>query len=249
MSSPLRTFAVIVVAANFCLSGCQTADKSVSDKSEPGSRSQVASLPYLRDSSVVLNSKTVSILEITSNSVYGSGYDPKNAFDGMPAGNWTQWISGNDFRPFTRAATIQVRYAVPRTVIGYILLGRYESLKDRLPKDWILQGSNDSSGSASDPLCSTRWTTLDSASNMVTNDQWNSPVSYAGITRVISCPAAYSHYRLCVTAVNGSSVVDLIEIELLAHPDGQLSYPCDSAMNPPHFPDVTSNDSIKKPSR
>ncbi|MEK7391187.1 MAG: discoidin domain-containing protein, partial [Fibrobacterota bacterium] len=270
MSSASTSMIAWIAAVSFCLSGCQAVEPSnplaappvqkldsVAGDTVPKSERPIladsgtcpnrATLEYLRDSSVVLNLKTVAIGNITTNSLYSMDYAPEYAFDGMPSGNWTQWISDDNFRPFTEPAVIQVEYTVPRVVIGYTLLGRYESLKDRLPKSWTLQGSNSSKASANDAVNNPYWTTLDTASNMAIGDQWNSPISYAGITRAISCPASYSRYRLCVMSVNGSSVADLIEVELLARPGGLLVFPRDSAKNPPRFAVVVPKDTIVVP--
>jgi len=54
----------------------------------------------------------------------------------------------------------------------------------------------------------------DQATGMEIGDEWNSTTSSARLTRQISAPGSYLKYRICLTAVNGSSVVDLIEIEM-----------------------------------
>lgn len=201
--------AALALAASVAMVGCQS-DAAVA----PVQDEQSALVARLKDSSLVLNLETSDVVAITTNSVYDESYDPENAFDGMPAGGWTQWISDHDFRPFKRASVIQVQYATPKTVRGYTLVGRYESLKDRLPKDWVLQGSNDNDATVDDAASDPKWTTLDNAVGMDIGQEWKSSTNVAELTRTISRPAAYTRYRLCVTAVNGSSVVDLIEIEL-----------------------------------
>ncbi|MEN9306545.1 MAG: hypothetical protein RL173_477 [Fibrobacterota bacterium] len=203
--------AALALAASVTIVGCQ-----VDAATAPVQDDQSALVARLKSSSVALDLESSDIVAITTNSVYDDSYGPENAFDNMPAGGWTQWISDHDFRPFKRASVIQVQYATPKTVRGYTLVGRYESLKDRLPKDWILQGSNDSDATANDALTSAGWTTLDNAVGMDIGQEWKSPTSAAELTRAVARPGAYTHYRLCVTAVNGSSVVDLIEIKMLA---------------------------------
>ncbi len=121
--------AALVVAASVTMVGCQ-----VDAATAPIDGDQSALVARLKSSSVVLDLESSDIVAITTNSVYDDSYAPENAFDNMPAGGWTQWISGHDFRPFKRASVIQVQYATPKTVRGYTLVGRYESLKDRLPK-------------------------------------------------------------------------------------------------------------------
>jgi len=150
----------------------------------------------------------------TANSVYDASSGPANAFDHMPPGNWTQWISGDNFRPFVKAAIIQVEYPNARRIASYTLVGRYESLKDRLPKDWVMQGSNDSLATVNDEVTNTRWTNLDAVWGAEIGGDWSSTTSSARLSRTMTNPGAYRKYRLCVTAVNGSSVVDLIEIEM-----------------------------------
>jgi hypothetical protein len=132
----------------------------------------------------------------------------------MPPGNWTQWISDDLFRPFVKAAVIQVEYPSARRIASYALVGRYDTLKDRLPEDWVLQGSNESQASVDDNLSSSRWSTVDSVSGAKIAGAWSSTSSSARLSRTLTNPGTYKKYRLCVTAVNGSSVVDLIEIEM-----------------------------------
>ncbi len=225
MSKNQRKFlpAALALAASATMVGCQAETATA-----PAQDDQSALMARLKNSSVALDLASSDVVAITTNSQYGSEYRPENAFDNMPAGGWTQWISGHDFRPFTRASVIQIEYATPKAVRGYTLVGRYESLKDRLPKDWVLQGSNDTDATVDDAATSAKWTTLDNAVGMDVGAEWKSSTNVAELTRAISRPAAYTRYRLCVTAVNGSSVVDLIEIELLADSVAVAPPKCDT---------------------
>ena len=221
---------LMAIATAGLLAGCQESSAIAPNPSDPEAVARMLA------SSVAQTSRNSDVDSITANSVYDASYAPRFAFDGMPAGNWTQWISGHEFRPFVKPAIIQVKYSTPKTVLGYTLMGRYESLKDRLPKNWRLQGSNATTASVDDSLASPAWTTLDAAENQFLGEQWNSKTSSARLTRLIVHPLSFTKYRLCVTAVNGSSVVDLIEIELLTAANPVVAITANSVYGPSYDP-------------
>lgn len=141
----------------------------------------------------------------SANSTYSPNYPAWKAFDGDGASTWTQWISGKVFGPAAGSAELSYTFDTPTQVEAYSLRGRYDRLRDRLPRAWLLQGSKDD----------TNWLTLDKQSQVEIGDEWDSRNKVADLTFGICEPASYTQYRLVFTEVNGSSVVDLIEVELL----------------------------------
>jgi hypothetical protein len=153
----------------------------------------------------------------TSNGDYSSGYSADKAFNGSDVGYYDHWISTNH-ASFQGPANLQITYDHPRTFGKYTIRGRYDVLKDRLPRTWILQGSNSGSAVVTDPVDAAAWTTVTSHQNIgfgtdpksswaKTEGSWLTSMTFdlpAGTT--------YSRYRLCVTAVNGSTVVDIFEV-------------------------------------
>lgn len=158
--------------------------------------------------------QTESTDAATTNSIYDESYQAWRAFDG--ASTWTQWISDRIFPSTTQTANLAYKFEAPTQIVAYSLRGRYDTLKDRLPKKWKLQASNDASASVDDPIDAPAWSTLDEQSEMVIGEQWISTGITATLRFDICTPGNYSQYRLVFEEVNGSSVVDLIEVELLA---------------------------------
>ncbi|MGL1935528.1 MAG: hypothetical protein OCD01_10925 [Fibrobacterales bacterium] len=136
------------------------------------------------------------------------------------AGNWTQWMSAHIFRPVTGSAHIQYVFTVPQRVLKYEFRGRYDTLKDRLPKNWELQGSNEELAVVDDLMTDVKWDVLDSQSDITIGDEWFSsdPKASAYTSFVLSQPGYYTKYRVCITAVNGSSRADLIDVNFFGRP-------------------------------
>lgn len=152
----------------------------------------------------------------SSNGTYGSSYPAWHLFDG--ASTWTQWMSASLFRPGNGPANISYSFDDEQMVTHYTLTGRYDSLKDRLPKNWIVQGTNSATATINDALDATTWTTVDTRTDITTDDEWNSETSVAELTLMVTNPGSYTTYRICITAVNGSSIADLIEISFAGIP-------------------------------
>lgn len=191
-------------------------DASSSSQIDPSSSSlpdAVCSVPEQNLVNQVIP-QTKSTGMATTTSLYDTSYSAWQAFDG--ASTWTQWISGRIFPSTTQTANLAYTFAVPTKIVAYSLRGRYDTLRDRLPKKWKLQGTSKSSASVNDPVDAPAWNTLDEQSEIVIGDQWISTGSAATLSFDICTPGTYSQYRLIFEEVNGSAVVDLIEVELLA---------------------------------
>ncbi|MGL1935480.1 MAG: hypothetical protein OCD01_10680 [Fibrobacterales bacterium] len=152
----------------------------------------------------------------SSTALYSSAYPAWKLFDG--ASNWTQWMSAHVFRPGTGPANVAYNFDDATVVREYTLRGRYDTLKDRLPKNWILQGSNAATAIATDALDSDTWTTIDTRTDMEIGGAWNSDTNTASMTLEVQSPGDYTTYRICITAVNGSSIADLIELSFAGSP-------------------------------
>ncbi len=154
---------------------------------------------------------TPSPNRVAANSTYSSSYPAWKAFD--QASNWTQWISKSIF-PNNGSANIMYLFQTAQPIYEYTLRGRYDTLKNRLPKNWVLQASFNTNPSVNEAIASSQWFTIDRRSNITLGDEWNSTTASATATFKVAAPGNYPSYRICVSAVNGSSVVDLIEISL-----------------------------------
>ena len=152
------------------------------------------------DSIPVMTSNTLPLGTASASTVYSSSYQAWKAFDGddESAAGWTHWISAYN-QDFSDPQWLSYDFGSSRTIIGYYILPQYNSLKDRSPKTWQLQGWNGSS-----------WITVDTQSNIRIDIEWY----YAGLYFDVAYPGAYSKYRLYVTAVNGSDVVSIRQLKL-----------------------------------
>lgn len=148
---------------------------------------------------------------VSANSQYSSSYPAWHAFDNSK--KWTAWISGHISAPLKKPAIIEYKFDKPTRVIKYIIRGRKDHLKDRLPKNWLLQGSNIETASVKDSLTDEKWDTLDKKENIDINHHWKTVNHFMAVQFYIKNRTAYKKYRLCITAVNGSTVVDIMEIE------------------------------------
>lgn len=149
---------------------------------------------------------------VTTNSNYSVSYPGWKAFDAS-AGS-SAWMSGKLFRPITGTANIQFEFPEAVEILEYHIRGRYDVLKDRLPKSWTLQGSNDVTASVNDIYSDSKWKVLDTRSEVNPGDEWNSTGTTAEVKYATYNPNLYKKYRLIVQAVNGSTIVDIQEIEL-----------------------------------
>lgn len=149
---------------------------------------------------------------VTTNSNFSSTYVGWKAFDA--SAGWSAWMSGNLFRPVTGTANIQIEFPEAVEILEYHIRGRYDVLKDRLPKTWALQGTNDLSASVNDGYNDLKWHPVDARSDVNPGEEWSSTGTMAEVKYATSYPSPYKKYRLIVIAVNGSSIVDIQEIEL-----------------------------------
>lgn len=149
----------------------------------------------------VMTSNTTPSGTAAASTVYNSSYEAWRAFDGedQSAAGWTHWISGYS-QDFSEPQWLSYTFSTPQYITRYYILPQYNSLKDRSPKNWQLQGWD---GSA--------WVTLDSRSNIRVDIEWN----FKGLYFQVANPGAYYKYRLYVTAVNGSDVVSIRKLKLL----------------------------------
>ncbi len=156
---------------------------------------------------------------VSSNGDYGTAYAAKFLVDGSFS---TYWVSSMRLFSATSTANVQLQYGSAVTVTSYKMVGRYDALKGRLPKAWVIQGSNDGSALVTDAVASTKWKTVDTRSNMDTLSQWKagSPAYQSSLNLTVATPGSYTRYRLCVSQINGknngSNVTDLLEMTLSA---------------------------------
>jgi hypothetical protein len=135
---------------------------------------------------------------------YGGEYPVWSLFDGKTTNGDSHWISSS------LPAYAQLDAGAPKSVVAYTMVGRFDTLKDRLPKSWRLEGSNNASAGGS-----AAWMVIDSRSGVgVGEGGWLSTTSQASLNFVLPAAVQYSSFRLTVAEVGGSSVADLIELQL-----------------------------------
>lgn len=130
-------------------------------------------------------------------------YAPWKAFDGNNAsGIASRWISSGNMPQW-------ISYSFPQQVVvgSYSILPETGNCKDRSPKNFQIQGSNDG----------VNWKILDYRCN-ITLDAWDK----APLTFNINEPGSYKNYRLYVTAVNGSTVVSIQQLKLFKNSNPDL---------------------------
>ena len=94
---------------------------------------------------------------------------------------------------------LEVKLPAPVVITQYALMGwSLDTFPNRCPKDWTLQGSNDG----------TTWTTIDTRTNETTWTQWATNL-YS-----VTGAAAYSYYKIDVTANNGDSYMGISQWKL-----------------------------------
>ncbi len=149
----------------------------------------------------------------TTNSTYSSSYSAWRAFDQSPT--WSNWISGRfKNENYERTANIMFSSRGQKKVVSYELVGRPDYHQKRLPKNWKLQGSNSTSARVDDSIYNYGWRTIDTRTNITIGDEWQITNNRNRVSFAIKDPTYYHSYRLCISQVNGSDVVDLIEIHL-----------------------------------
>jgi hypothetical protein len=140
----------------------------------------------------VMSSNTNTFMNVTASSIINTSYPAWKAFDGNnTSGSSSRWISKSI------PAWINSEFVTPKTVRSYYIQAEY-GLNDRAPKNWTLEGWNES-GSA--------WVAVDSRSN-ITKGSW----IFYGQYFTVQNPGTYKQYRLKINSVNGSSVVSLLKM-------------------------------------
>ena len=115
--------------------------------------------------------------------------DPFRAFDGNTGTQWTDTGAGS-------GSWLSVRAKAQAVLTAYSIRVR-SGWNDRSPKSWIMQGSNDNQ----------TWVDLDSRSGQAFADGGTNNYTVSGA-------AAYQFYRLWITQVNASSIVNVTELTL-----------------------------------
>ena len=129
-----------------------------------------------------------------------SNEGPQSAFDGD---HGTKWLTGN--------ATSWIQYefpAVTHAVEEYNIVSGNDA-DDRDPRDWVLLGNN--TGPDANDSSDSEWTELDKRTGQGPFPERNQTYAFTA-----AHPGAFRFYRLKVSANNGSSMLQLSEIELLA---------------------------------
>ncbi len=186
-------------------------------------------LPSIIDTSLVVATDSMvaasqGSIEVTTTSIYNASYPGWLAFD-REFDMDKAWVSTNAFDTVGSTANNMYRFGETKRIKEYRIMGRYDTLKDRLPKKWVLQGSNDETVAVEDAVDVSTWTTIDTQFSIDTNDEWQSSTGYDTIAFTVDKPADYLIYRLCVQEVNGSSLVDIIEISLMEEPIQNITIP------------------------
>jgi len=136
------------------------------------------------------------------------GYGAWRAFDNTG----TSWISNSGLN----TGWVAYQFPTPQTIVQYTVQADVAS---RAPKDWTFQAFSGS------------WVTLDTQTGQT---GWG-----AGETRTFSIPntTAYSSYRINVTANNGNSRVQILEMQMMSSgttPDFTLLSNAAAATTAPH---------------
>lgn len=198
MQISARPIALAILTASLVTSACQgSSTKTPGDSSACNTPASVVA---------VMTAANVPAPFVASGSpTYRSEYPVWSLFDGKTTDSDPHWISAS------LPAYAQLDADAPKSVVAYTMVGRFDTLKDRLPKSWKLEGSNNAS-LGSDAI----WTVIDSRSEVgVGMGGWSSTTYEASLSFVLPATARYSSFRLTVTEVGGSNVADLIELQLL----------------------------------
>lgn len=140
---------------------------------------------------------------IITSSTERTSYENWQAFDGTFTfasswdsvyGNTSGWLAVE--LPSSKVVTV---YDLTGGIIG-------TGTNERCPKDWILQGSNDGSN----------WDDLDTRTDI---DDWDGEASSPSDTKqfTFTNSTAYLHYRLNISAINGGTQIDVVELRLYEH--------------------------------
>lgn len=127
------------------------------------------------------------------------------------------------FRSGRTALWVQYKSTTPAAVTKYTLTSGND-VPGRDPKNWTLQGSNDT----------ITWTSIDSRSNQTFDSR--------GLTKSYTCTntTAYRYYRLNITANNGDTGTQLAEWELFALQAGNMMATVDMEVPVNVYPNPTT---------
>jgi hypothetical protein len=195
MQISARPIALSILAAGLVTSSC---GRSSTKADASACNAPVSIVP-------VMTAANIPAPYVASGSpTYGSAYPVWSLFDGKTTDSDPHWISAS------LPAYAQLDAGAPKSVVAYTMVGRFDTLKDRLPKSWRLEGSNNASvGDGA------TWTVIDTRSEVgVGEGGWSSTTYQASLGFVLPAVVQYSSFRLTVTEVGGSSVADLIELQL-----------------------------------
>lgn len=129
---------------------------------------------------------------ITASAENGPGEGKEKAFDNDTGSKWLAFASSG-----------WIQYQFPsgnKYCITKYTITSGNDAPERDPKDWTLKGSNDG----------TNWTTLDTRTNDANWTARNQTRSF-----YFSNNQHYEYYRLDISAVNGASILQLSEIEMM----------------------------------
>lgn len=153
----------------------------------------VSLLPTLLVPKLTSNTSSTGVT-VSQSSVFNN--DPTwygwKAFDRNMTGDNTRWSSQG-----AAPQWLSVAFSDAKTIDSYFIVTHQNIAAGGVPKDWVLQGSDDG----------TTWVTLDSRSGMTFTANEKKTFSIA--------PATYKTFRVNVTAVNSSNFVSITELGLI----------------------------------
>ncbi|QIZ48146.1 discoidin domain-containing protein [Dickeya zeae] len=153
----------------------------------------VSLLPTLLVPTLTSNTSAPGVT-VSQSSVFNN--DPNwfgwKAFDRNMVGDNTRWSSQG-----AAPQWLSVAFNDAQTIDSYFIVTHQNIAAGGVPKDWVLQGSDDG----------TTWVTLDSRSGMTFTANEKKTFSIA--------PATYKTFRVTVTAVNSSNFVSITELGLM----------------------------------
>lgn len=164
------------------------------------------------------------LVDITDNGGVITGQYPNTT---KPAEDIPSLIDNNTatkyFRSGRTALWVQYKSTTPAAVTKYTLTSGND-VPGRDPKNWTLQGSNDT----------ITWTSIDSRSNET--------FASRGLTKNYTCTntTAYRYYRLNITSNNGDTGTQLAEWELFALQAGSMMATLDKEVPVNVYPNPTT---------
>ncbi|TAH03069.1 MAG: T9SS C-terminal target domain-containing protein [Sphingobacteriales bacterium] len=131
----------------------------------------------------------VTTLDVTYPNITARGHanfeTPQKAFDGINSSTWMDWEG---------TTWLQIQYAAPVVYNQYSIFSQDDLSRERDPKNWVLQGSNDG----------VNYTNLSTQNNQMWATQGTAKTFYSNNT------TAYSHYRFNFSGSNGLQLGEVI---------------------------------------